>query len=291
MHERLVTYAQTFERNPIFKMDMELHYGVVESYIKYGRPSCGTSSIFKHDNPIHIVEQMLESASLASNTNNLKNFKIARQKVLEFLEPQYQRVVAAASEMAAHIKATKKTDELFDTLRPRGVRDFDGLAETYIILRNYSSATSRDLTREIEAQIVLHPRRWELAYTILPRDKMMAELSQRLEDGDGKGFSSLEALHSLFKACVDDIGSQFLSIREARKAVFRDDPVGTTKFLGMSLEDWMQPWICDEHVDWTVNEPHIGPDEDPNKPSRSERSEVLGARGEEDESSHSDGGF
>jgi hypothetical protein len=40
-----------------------------------------------------------------------------------------------------------------------------------------------------------------------------------------------------FKNCVDDIDSQYLDIRNARKAVFQDDPAGRKKIMGMSLED------------------------------------------------------
>jgi hypothetical protein len=266
MFERLVTYAQTFERNHIFKAEMKPAYGAaressaretLESFVD----SRSVLSPFKQGQVIHFVENMLEHASIESDVYHLEEFKATREKVLGFLEPQYQRVLVAAAEMAEYVNLAKRSMGLFDAEQDPPIPSLEldesaQLAEAYVVLRDYAGAMSRDLTRETKIQTVMHPRKWHLAYAMLPREKMMAEMSQILENGPPFERTTFD---SLFKACVDDVDSQFLSIRMARKAMFQDDPKCTTKIMNMSLEDWAQPWRCDEHIDWTINEPFIRP--------------------------------
>ena len=65
---------------------------------------------FKQE-PFHPVETNLEMASIASEDNDADAFKQARSAVLEYLEPQYQRIVAQAAAMAEFVKAENRHKE------------------------------------------------------------------------------------------------------------------------------------------------------------------------------------
>lgn len=252
--------------------------------------------LFKCGEVFHTVEDMLEHASLASETGNLKKFKTARKKVLEYLEPQYLRVVTASTNMVEYIKSQKRSGRLFDT--EYGREDFRGYknvkeqAEGMLLLQDYAASLHRDLTPETRIKIALRSHQWQLGYSTQPREKCLETLDRLLGNrtvGDELAFIDT------FKSCMDEVNSQYLSIRKTGKAVFEDDPTGTTHYMGTCLDDWAQPWRCDQHIDWRVNEPDFGPDEDPDQEVTSDSSfesdwdfDPSDAGGDEDGRGHSD---
>jgi hypothetical protein len=129
------------------------------------------------------------------------------------------------------------------------------------LLQDYAESLKRDLTRETRIEIAIRHFKWEHAYAT-DRLKLMFDLLGRTVQ------SRVPADNLLFirasKLCVDELDLQYLSIRKARKAVFADDPVGKIQPLGKSLDNWAESWRCDQHVNWTVNEPVLGPWGDPN---------------------------
>lgn len=63
----------------------------------------------------HPVEHGLIIASCASETNDDSRFRVARKDIVEYLEPQYQRIVSSSINLTTFIKDFKKPDDLFDS--------------------------------------------------------------------------------------------------------------------------------------------------------------------------------
>lgn len=275
MYDNLLAYAQAFERSPVFQDAMKSEYGEARRRLNPSHSPARDpdreypwkkKGLFKYGQVFHTVEDMLEHASFASETGDKKSFKAARQAVLEYLEPQYLRMLAASAAVAEFIKAEKRHGGLFQVdLQAAGcaAHRLEEFGEAFILLQDYAESLKRDLTRETRIEIAIRHFQWEQAYAP-DMQKFMLEVM-------GRFVESRKPAHNLlfirsFKTSVDYFDLQYLSIREARKAVFLDDPVGKILPLGKSLDDWAQPWRCDQHVNWTVNEPDLepwgGPDRD-----------------------------
>jgi hypothetical protein len=97
MYGRLLSYAQTFERNPTFREEMDAPYGDTRArfnpknrgqFLDYHYR--GGRSIFKSYHKTggehHPVEHYLEVASAASESNNVEEFLKAQREVLDYLE-------------------------------------------------------------------------------------------------------------------------------------------------------------------------------------------------------------
>jgi hypothetical protein len=117
MYDNLLAYAQAFERSPLFQDAMKSEYGEARRRLNPSHNPVRDPAreypwkkkgLFKYGQVFHTVEDMLEHASFASETGNKKSFKAARQAVLEYLEPQYLRMLAASAAVAEFIKAEKR---------------------------------------------------------------------------------------------------------------------------------------------------------------------------------------
>jgi len=198
MYQRLVIYAQAFERNGIFRAEMDPEWGTAwirQMFEKRGRMNQNMRShslgaifsklsFFKWEGTLHPVERNLELASISSATNDYDGFKIARRTVLHSLEAQYQRITKSARMMADYVKDIKDPDFL---LTPAGSR-LPGTPMTFAFalteLEDYARAFPRDLTKDTRCHIRRHQRRFDLAYANLPREKLLKELSDILECSD-----------------------------------------------------------------------------------------------------------
>ncbi|KAE9373634.1 hypothetical protein N431DRAFT_337959 [Stipitochalara longipes BDJ] len=276
MYDKLVAYAQTFERNSDFKAAMKSEYGEARKRLDPPRKAPLDSSrdypwfrrgLFKSGPVFHPVEDMLEHASFASEISDKKKFKAARQAVLEYLEPQYRRILAASEAISSFIKALKHAEGLLDANFVEGQTlhaEDKELATALVLLEDYAASFQRELSTDIRIQIALRSHEWELAYCTLSWEDKLTKLRKLLERGNSS--DDVEFVQ-LFADCVYEMDEQYLDIRKARKAVFQDDPASTTTIMGMSLDEWAQPWRCDEKINWAVNEPDLGPWEDPNAES------------------------
>lgn len=286
MYENLVTYARAFERNKVFKLKMESPYrsakarraGVRNFRLDQERGNPFRIEMYRSRNDdafkSHPVEAALEAASIASEDNDLSPFKVARKLVIEFLEPQYRRIVDASLQLNVLVKNKKREGSMFEAgcdynssvpasfryARGRSHIGFDDSdlwaleifgspVDLVIRLENYAKSFTRDLTPQVERYIRVRKRQFELSYSTLPREALLRELDAEME-----AFNSMptDNLIEIFKRAVDDMDKQYLEIRRARKALF-DHDMGD---WGVELD--LELWRCDEMVDWTVNEPKIG---------------------------------
>ncbi|KAH8790697.1 hypothetical protein BGZ57DRAFT_923210 [Hyaloscypha finlandica] len=281
LYDNLLAYAQAFERSPVFQDAMKSEYGEARRRLN---PSHSLArdpdreypwkkkGLFKYGQVFHTVEDMLEHASFASETGDKKNFKAARQAVLEYLEPQYLRMLAASAAVAEFIKAEKRHGGLFQAdlqAADCALHRSEEFGEAFILLQDYNESLKRDLTRETRIEIAIRHLEWEQAYAADDRKFILERLGGLVESR--RSVDNLLFIR-YFKHCVDYFDLQYLSVREARKAVFADDPVGKILPLGKCFDDWAQPWRCDQHVNWTVNEPDLGPWGNPNRDAMSEAS-------------------
>lgn len=109
MNKRLISYAQTFERNYLLKSMMRSSQGNALSRLRSVR-----DAPYNHDtyfaNPYradlyHPVENALNHASAAIEIDALSYFLEARKTVLEYLEPQYRRISESALQMVEYVRA------------------------------------------------------------------------------------------------------------------------------------------------------------------------------------------
>ncbi|PMD58711.1 uncharacterized protein K444DRAFT_415280 [Hyaloscypha bicolor E] len=281
MYGNLLAYAQAFERSPVFQDAMKSDYGEARKRLNPSHSPARDpdreypwkkKGLFKYGQVFHTVEDMLEHASFASETGDKRSFKAARQAVLEYLEPQYLRMLAASAAVTEFIKAEKRHGGLFQadlTAADCAIHRSKEFGEVFILLQDYAESLKRDLTRETRIEIAIRRLQWEKAYAVDCR-KLILEVLDHLVQSRVPA-DNLWFIRSS-KLCVDELDLQYLSIRKARKAVFADDPVGKIQPLGKSLDDWAQPWRSDQHVNWTVNEPDLEPWGGPIRDAMSETS-------------------
>jgi hypothetical protein len=201
----------------------------------------------------HPVENGLELAKTAAEDDSREQeFKVARAQVVNYLEPQYQRISAASLRITDFVKDQKFQSGLFDptpssTGQNWGRVPFDPrifITEALELLQNYANSFTRDAPPDIKALFVSQKSRLDSYYDRMPRELILTRLSSLQQSGDYREFIPL------FKAAVNDMDTQWLQIREARKALFRFDVLNQR---GCDIDPELHR--CDERINWSVSEP------------------------------------
>jgi hypothetical protein len=256
MYEKLLEYAQAFERHPRFKAEMSPVWGLARrnrtqrERLVYSREHNPFKQV-----PFHPVEMNLELASIASEANDADAFKQARSAVLEYLEPQYQRIVAQAAAMAEFVKDENRRrgrgwPSLFQGSDYPPERDF--VTTCIMYLEDYAATFVRDVPSYTKFHIRKEKEEFDFAYSTLEREMTMAMLY------------NIQALRSMvyatrewrkwFKGAVDDMDKQYLAIRKARKALLDFD---ADDDYGCDID--LELWRCDEMINWGTTEPNLHP--------------------------------
>ncbi|KAH8767733.1 hypothetical protein F5882DRAFT_302853, partial [Hyaloscypha sp. PMI_1271] len=257
MYEKLLEYAQAFERHPRFKAEMSPVWGLARRNRNQRAKLVYSSrehNPFKQD-PFHPVEMNLELASIASEANDADAFKQARSAVLEYLEPQYQRIVAQAAAMAEFVKDENRHrgrgwPSLFQGSDYPPERDL--ITTCIMYLEDYAATFVRDVPSYTKFYIRKEKEEFDFAYSTLEREMTMAMLY------------NIQALRSMvyatrewrkwFKDVVDDMDKQYLEIRKARKALLDFD---ADDDCGCDID--LELWRCDEMINWGTTEPNLHP--------------------------------
>jgi hypothetical protein len=258
MYEKLLEYAQAFERNPRFRSEMSPVWGLARrNRDEGGRRGFAAREYnpFKQ-HPLHPVEMNLEMASIASEDNDADAFKQARSAVLEYLEPQYQRMVAQAAAMAEFVKGENRHrrergwPSLFQGFDYPPQKDL--LTTCLLFLEDYAAAFVRDVPSHTKFHIRKEKDEFDFAYSTLERELMM------------KMLCNIQALRSMvsatkewrkwFKGAVNDMDRQYLAIRKARKALLDFD---ADDDYGCNID--LELWRCDEMIKWGSIEPILRP--------------------------------
>jgi hypothetical protein len=164
MQKNLLIYTQAFERYEPFKKAMDLPFGSAKRRIRDRDDyepggSCNGSNPYKTAPEFHPVEDNLERAFRAADTNSIRTYKKYRQVVLEKLEPQYQRIVASSMALNNFVKYHKTPCGLFDAEpHPPGHCDrlsyeFDDYTVVLMLLEAYAKSFKRDVTQFVALQI------------------------------------------------------------------------------------------------------------------------------------------
>jgi len=187
-----------------------------------------------HGYTAHPVERALDKARLYSQGCNEyevdmtfqrmhTEFKKQREIILNYLEPQYQRIVEASLQLNQYIKEEKNEggifvkDENFGYLTSRGV-----LARGRRLLKEYAEAlgtqdmhpTIKDVVRDKQNGI----RKFN---SYLEREQLLEDLSTIMSETN---FSDkpTQFIMTLQRA-IDGMDTQYLRVRAARKSLFKWD--------------------------------------------------------------------
>ncbi|KAH8790696.1 hypothetical protein BGZ57DRAFT_962174 [Hyaloscypha finlandica] len=237
MYQKLLNYAQSFERNHQFRENMKPVWSRGAWYAKCKAEDDSWSwriwnreleGLSQPENPFflspaHPVEEGLLLGSVGSEENDIEPFLNARATVLGYLEPQYQRIANASLQLVEFVKAEKKPNgALFDTSR--------------VEFQNYTIETL--CTR---------------ALLLLEDYAQSFRLSSILANGDLK-ITGSGTFFQLFKLAVNNMDKQYLVIRKARKELFDCDDDAYERVIDP------EPWKCDEMVKWELEEPDMKPE-------------------------------
>ncbi len=171
--------------------------------------------------------------------------------MLSFLDPQYKQTVDASSLLNLFIKEKKVPGDLFDANREQGEPlEYPDKSEVMslglVFLDDYAKSFQRHSPPEFRAKIIRESQFWEKVRKELPREQGLRKLYAMFESQDFSSFVEV------FKFVCDDLDSQYLEIRRARKELFVGDIED-----GRGCEIDLELSRCDEMVDWTVNEPNL----------------------------------
>jgi hypothetical protein len=267
MYPQLLKYAQTFERDECFRLEMAIPLGenlclYEQNYKRYPRVR-DYKSIKGTRNPfrgalVHPVELNLTLPYSTLNTHDTDLFKRFRKNVVEALEAQYQRISEAATNIAEYIKDEKTKQGLFDAFFSRKAffaseyilydghwQDWDGdMGATGIrILQEYAASFQRDVPDELLQQFEPEQRRLNALYSTVEPLKSVKKVILAY---DAKNF---RPLCRLFREAVDELDKRFLGIRKAREGLLAFD---TKNCPGVVLEQLDMHLV--EPVNWKVNE-------------------------------------
>lgn len=186
MYSRLLTYIRCFKRYLPFKAEMGLEWnenlGEEESQtldprhflLNFGNPfRCGFGSLPYYN--LHPIEDGLAKAKVDTETEDLAAFKEKRATILEYLEPQYQRIIDTI--IRQFIKKHKHHGSIFwfdkgwcvccenkDHWDPYRHHRPDTMAEGLLYLEQYVAAFRRDAPFEVQIEIKKQRRDFEHHY-------------------------------------------------------------------------------------------------------------------------------
>ncbi|KAG4441538.1 hypothetical protein IFR05_002995 [Cadophora sp. M221] len=169
----------------------------------------------------------LQIASLASENNDLESIRSARNAVIGYLEPQYNRIKAASSEPDEFIKHRKQNSEF------QRMHTYPGDSER----QSYGDMICLSLVEE----------ELELIYSTGNREIAIKKLSNWLEVLDTLKHPYRTDWIVWAKEAVDDMDEQYFQIQAAKKALFEADPqsdYGCVEFdMGNSKSDDTVDWF------------------------------------------------
>ncbi|KAK0100946.1 hypothetical protein ONS95_013063 [Cadophora gregata] len=268
MYASVLGYAQSFERSQIFRGDMgkvrwccREHMAIMPSPNKFLRQT-------RHDrkfiNPFktsvtHPVENSLELAKFACDENDLDDFKVQRRVILEYLEPQYQRIADFMDQLRAFVNKQKgvvngrpgilSPDAVFRNDEVADVGEqMEDLLEGTLLLEDCARAFVRDLSPEVRRIVRLYQERFDSQYDTHSRDRVV-------QGSLNKAFLSADWQDWFydFKRAAKNMMEQYLRIRDARKKLFESDVGSPEQDRGCNIS--LETWRCDKILDW---EPRIG---------------------------------
>lgn len=244
MYKNLLSYAQSFERIEEFRMDMSIDEEVFRSNstatIEYDVGFPPSINPFKSNN--HPVENGLGIAKTAMIEHNIEWFKSRRSVIIQYFEPQYQAIEAASKNIVDFIKFHKTENGFFDASNRSYKDPVDTATEAIVLLEDYAASFARKLEAKTKFAIRKQKLLFNARYEALPREQAMKFCEMAYEKQWWNRF-----VHH-FKEAVDDMDTQYLAIREARKKLYAWDLQATVREVDI------KPMLCDEMINWNICE-------------------------------------
>ena len=265
MYPRILKYAQAFESNINFREEMSLtqDQGLTQEWLGDNYDFYNSNAL---RNPfkgyiVHPVEAGLMRAKLASDRENLVQFKNERANILKYLENQYQRISAASTEVIDFVKTMKKVGELLDT-ESRGdpvQTCFDSelalemIGEAMTLVEEYAEAFKRDMPMEIKKKkkkknIRRHQRLFNSFYAGSTCETFLRQLREAFDIADWRRFVSL------FRSTVSNLDAHFLLILRTRRQLFEEDDLSLDS-VGCNIVSELSR--SREEINWSLNEPDL----------------------------------
>lgn len=293
MYPQLLKYAQCFELFLPFKLEMD--FGCESSHTAKMNDLFVDFDHLGRKNPfrgewstedateeeimqgiVHPVERGLISAKGYSAIEELEMFKIERGTLLAYLEPQYQKIFAAAVVIDNFVRAEKVDDGFlnayydhpFDKIRANAHRD----VELVLLVETFGAAFTRDMPMDILLKIRPWKKTFDSLYAALPVFKNIRRMTTLYEE------RNIEAMITAAQKAISALMELFMEMRAARRVVFAHD---YASIYGCDIV------IEDDHdfeeFDWNVNYPT------PSEPDFETPSDLRSDSDSDDDSSHGSG--
>ncbi|TGO44871.1 hypothetical protein BCON_0452g00030 [Botryotinia convoluta] len=168
----------------------------------------------------HLVESALLKAlrmqmNEEAGAQDISELKILRSNAIKFLERQYQRVQHAANDLVRFVKDQKVSGGLLDPAQSTPFESSPGAqSEGLVLLKIYAESLDRELTTTTKIAICRLNGQYEKRFELLPREIAIKKCTNAYRVGD------VEKFVANFKRAVDDMDTQYLAIRNARKRLF-----------------------------------------------------------------------
>jgi len=238
MYSRLLTYARCFERHPPFKAEMGLQWNEKEEdemhslyprhyHLHITNPFGHQQLLYRN---LHPVEEGLAQAKTDTELEDIAAFKEKRAAILEYLEPQYARIMDTSTNIRQFIKKQKHQGgmlwfneagcwccEMDDFWDPYRHHTPDDMAEGLLYLEKYVAAFRRDTPFEVQREIKKQQREFEHYYLATEREQLLVTMNAEFEIQD------YEHYDEYFKRIFNHMEAQRMEIIRARKELFKFD--------------------------------------------------------------------
>jgi hypothetical protein len=239
MYYALIHYTQTFVRHEQYRIDME---GWRSNGADEGSNKSLPNQLAEEFNPLHGLEELypvnyqLKRIRIISDYNEVAEFKLSRKGVLDYLEPQFQRISHAHKALVHEVEFLKS--QLFPV---EEISKFMG--DKISFLEDFAATFRRDMPDVIRQNFRIYQQVKQLfdpPNSILRRDRYMEDLNSAFQRQSYPGF------RKAFKLAASDMDAQYLEIRQARQELFKYDREGTDRGCDIDIEELG----LDERINW-----------------------------------------
>jgi hypothetical protein len=241
MFEKLIAYAQAFERNKVCRDEMRMPFGTRKSAIEKHRSTLssgltslgyapeayldhwrGILDVTQSNSPFEYspIEEGLKLAQIASEENNVAAFRIQRGKLIQELNPRRQRIDAAAANIVEFIERHKIQGGMFDpqmnALMPAKI-PIKELEIADDLLEKFSDSFSR----RVPADLLQHV--WNIKPEVYIKWQFMSQnlLQEQARYALYHNKDWIEFI-GLFKSACNELYEQYLEIQRTWEDLLQD---------------------------------------------------------------------
>ncbi|KAK6601413.1 hypothetical protein H4I96_06754 [Botrytis cinerea] len=263
MYKSLLAYAQAFERLKTFQLSMDMNdMNDIKEMPDRGysfEPTKDVATSDRYINPFkassHPVERAISAAKTSMFQDKIHEFKTNRSILIQYLEPQYQTIEAAFKNLVDYIKPHNMSYGFFqypsfihtnEDEYEDGIASYNDIAtQALVLLEDYAASFKRKLEPATKVEIRKYKSLFNTLYDDLPRERLMKLCEMAYEKQWWSQF--IES----YREAVNDMDSQYLAIRQARKKLYAWDLQATVREVDVKA------MLSDEVINWDVCEPDL----------------------------------